>query len=272
MMEGLKNLQRMIQKASTKYSSEFIWQDVRLTEEFKSLYQSYLEKNGYSIDFFESSAVITSTSGKYIFVPNQWFVIASYPVGLCCELFRYKDILRDLSDKLGEKFDAYIKHLRDETTVSDREKFMANIKDVASDYVGVENADDAAKKLWRFATDYSWWSGQKTIDRGDFFISVILNMLNLVNASQSYVADIVDAYVSSPELKSLVRRIDAFTVDLQCNEIWDDIDSEEPIEDSTDKSIVSPAPVRVEESTLKKGSIRIKLSSDKKTKIIKMNQ
>ena len=39
-------------------------------------------------------------------------------------------------------------------------------------------------------TDYSWWYGAKTIDRGDFYVSPILNSARLVNASQSFVADL----------------------------------------------------------------------------------
>ncbi|MDD7679199.1 MAG: hypothetical protein PUJ06_01690 [Stecheria intestinalis] len=42
-------------------------------------------------------------------------------------------------------------------------------------------------------------------------------MLNLVNASQGYVADIVNAYGSDFHLRTLVKSIDAFTVDLACN-------------------------------------------------------
>ena len=75
-----------------------------------------------------------------------------------------------------------------------------------------EEADEAATRLWRFVTDYAWWSGQKTIDRGDFHLSVILNMLNLVNASQSYVGDIVSAYANDSKLRTLVNSIDSFTV------------------------------------------------------------
>ena len=51
--------------------------------------------------------------------------------------------------------------------------------------------DKVISRLWRFATDYSWWSGQKTIDRGDFYLSVVLSMLNLVNASQGYVGKLL---------------------------------------------------------------------------------
>jgi len=78
--------------------------------------------------------------------------------------------------------------------------------------------NDAIEKLWRFVTDYSWWSGQKTIDRHDFHMSVILNMLNLVNVSQGYVADIVSAYANDKELRYLVRSTDGFTVNLSLPE------------------------------------------------------
>lgn len=74
---GLKNLHLLIQQASTKYANEFVWQDVKLTEEFKNAYTEVLKSNGYDIEFFDCSAVITTSQGRYIFVPNQWFVIAS---------------------------------------------------------------------------------------------------------------------------------------------------------------------------------------------------
>ena len=60
--------------------------------------------------------------------------------------------------------------------------------------------------------DYSWLSGQKTIDRVVFYVSVILNMLNLVNTSQGYVAEIVSAYANNYSLRNIVRNIEGFTV------------------------------------------------------------
>lgn len=74
--------------------------------------------------------------------------------------------------------------------------------------------DKVISRLWRFATDYSWWSGQKTIDRGDFYLSVVLSMLNLVNASQGYVGEIVNAYGSDDQLKRLTRNLSSFTTNM----------------------------------------------------------
>lgn len=78
-----------------------------------------------------------------------------------------------------------------------------------------EKINQAANRLWRFTTDYSWWSGQKTIDRTDFHYSVVLNMLNLVNASQSYVADIVDAYSKNNDLKRITSSLEGFTTNME---------------------------------------------------------
>ena len=197
------------------YMNEFVWQDIELTKEFKRIYEEYLQENKCDIEFFDSTAVITSSSAKYIFVPNQWFVISSYAVDVCEELLRYKEYFKKVSDRLYKKFDVYAKQLRDDTASSDKEEFVSCAREMFSSFCSDENmVEESASRLWRFVTDYSWWSGQKTIDRGDFFVSVVLNMLNLVNTSQGYVADIVYAYVNEPELRELVKDVAAFTVNM----------------------------------------------------------
>ena len=99
--------------------NEFIWQDVELTEEFKSAYAGYLKRNRYDVEFLGATAVITSPFAKYIYVPNQWFVIASYVVDVCEELQRYKEYLKRVSDKLNKRPDSYAKYLRDSATAAD---------------------------------------------------------------------------------------------------------------------------------------------------------
>ena len=39
---GLKNLHLLIQQVSTRYANEFVWQDVKLTDEFKDAYTEAL--------------------------------------------------------------------------------------------------------------------------------------------------------------------------------------------------------------------------------------
>jgi len=216
----LKNLHNLIRNASLKYTGEFVWQDVELTNDFKKAYTNYLEKNGYTVEFFDYSAVITTSLSRYIFVPNQWFVIASYAVGVYQELVKYKEYYKDISDKLNKKFDLYTRQLRDSATMIDKKEFMTEGQKIVANKnpkVGEDAVTEAVERLWRFVNDYSWWSGQKTIDRADFYVSVVLNMLNLVNVSQGYVADIVNAYASDFTLGSMVKNLDGFTINMVCN-------------------------------------------------------
>lgn len=211
----LKNLHSLIRNSALTYMNEFIWQDVELTEEFKSAYTSYLKRNRYDVEFLGATAVITSPYAKYIYVPNQWFVIASYVVDVCEELQRYKEYFKRVSEKLNKRPDSYAKYLRDSATTTDKGVFINCARMIFLPLCRDDSiTDEAASRLWRFASDYSWWSGQKTIDRGDFYVSVMLNTLNLVNVSQGYVADIVNAYVSDSRLRKLVTSIDKFTTNM----------------------------------------------------------
>lgn len=211
----LKNLHSLIRNSALTYMNEFIWQDIELTNEFKAAYTEYLKRTRYDIEFLGSTAVITTPSSKYIYVPNQWFVIASYVVDVFEELQRYKEYFKKVSEKLSKRPDSYAKYLRDSATVSDRAVFLNCARSVFSSFCkDVNMTDEAATRLWRFVNDYAWWSGQKTIDRGDFYVSVILNTLNLVNVSQGYVAEIVSAYANDRILRRLVESTDGFTVNM----------------------------------------------------------
>lgn len=212
----LKDLSSLIRQSSVHYNQDFTWQDIELTQEFKDAYEEYLISNKTRIEYNIATSVITTSTSKYIFVPNQWFVMASFAVGVYSELLRYKSYLEKVSILQNEKLDEYAKKLRDQTHSVDKAAFIEASKSVLQvENDGVYDIEKAAARLWRFATDYSWWSGQKTVDRGDFYYSVVLNMLNLVNASQGYVAEIVNAYGSNPKLLSLTKDLGNFTVNLE---------------------------------------------------------
>jgi len=233
----LKNLRSLIRNATIKYSGEYVWQDVMLTEDFKKAYSDYLENNGYSIEFFDSTAIITTRGSKYIFVPNEWFVIASYPVGVFKELMNYKSYFMDIAEDLGKRPDDYAKHLRDSASMADQKEYATAAERIVRNrnpFADDSQVSEAVERLWKFVNDYSWWSGQKTIDRGDFYISVILNMLNLVNASQGYVADIVNAYGTDYRLGPMVKELDGFTVNMTCNIVDKEISRIDLYKEDTD--------------------------------------
>lgn len=265
---GLKNLRLLIQQASSRYENEFVWQDIKLTDEFKAAYERYLQRNNYEIEFFESTAVITTSQTRYIFVPNQWFVIASYPVEIYVELQYYKERFKEIADYLGKQLTPYTKQLRDNPSAVDKSVFYQAADAVLKKHICPEKMEDAKAKLWRFVSDYSWWSGQKTIDRTDFCISVVLNMLNLVNVSQGYVADIVFAYGNDFHLRSLVHDLDVFTMDMTCNIVRDKDDAGQR-SDLNIRAETSGAEDRepLPEKTKGPTRIKIKASSSKEIKM-----
>lgn len=213
--EFLRDLGVLIRQSTIHYNQDFVWRDVELTHEFKDAYEEYLDKNNWKIEFFNTTSVITTPTTKNIFVPNQWFVIASYAVGVYSELHRYKAFFEKIADSGNNRRDVYAKYLRDSASPVDKVNFLKSGKELILCDCDEKEVDRAINRLWRFVTDYSWWSGQKTIDRGDFYISVVLNMLNLVNVSQGYVGDIVNAYGTDPHLKNLTKRLDVFTANME---------------------------------------------------------
>ncbi len=257
--EILRDLGAVIRQSTIHYNNEFIWQDVELTNDFMDAYKEYLDSKDWKIEYFDSTSVITSPSSKYIFVPNQWFVIAAYAVGVFTELNKYKSLFTRVADARQEKTDSYARMLRDDTHNVDMTAFLETGKAlIIEDCNEEKSAERASKRLWRFATDYSWWSGQKTIDRGDFYVSVVLNMLNLVNASQGYVGDIVNAYGSDGHLMELTKKLSRITNNMD-GETYDIIIKSETtakaVNDSIDAVVESnklPHRIKISPESIKK--------------------
>ena len=146
--------------------------------------------NNNTIVYNKFSAIIeTSGSGTLnIYLPNQWFYIASYFTEFYNELSKYKKYALMVVDR------ERLKNLNGNTLSSSEEDTLKAL-----------DIDEKSKSyLQKFMTDYSWWGGAKTIDRGDFYVSPILSHARLVNASQSFVADLC-AFLSDKD--DLVKAI-----------------------------------------------------------------
>ena len=173
-MEELRNLKLIYSIAAERFS-QYEGKDFVLPKVFK---EQVKEINNNTITYNKYSAVIETRGNQNgvlnIFLPNQWFYIASYFTDFYNELQRYK-----------------------------KEALKVVSKDRLKELNGVELTDEEMKRLIKlslndtskaylkkFMTDYSWWGGAKTIDRGDFYVSPILSSARLVNASQSFVADL----------------------------------------------------------------------------------
>lgn len=168
---------------------------------------------------FKSTAIITTSAGLKIYLPNQWFVLATYPVELIKEIIKYRNYTEKVIDsnvsvfvgsngKALEKKEIY-KNLKSTDGIDFSEKFKQIMKDYLLDLGQQEDiANQNCELLYKFVSNDKWWLGGKGIERtNDFYVSPILSVLNLVNASQSYVATITYAYVNDANLYAELETI-----------------------------------------------------------------
>lgn len=205
----LKDLSALIRKSTIHYNDTCEQKDVVLTDDFKDRFGKYLRDQNYMVDFYQYTAVITTPVNNYMFVPDQWFVIASYAVGVYLELTKYKKYLLKVCKYMGQRPKILVPELRNNPGGIDRNLFNEGCR-VVFDRFGDEQCALATQRLWRFATDYSWWSGNKTADRTDFYLSVVNSMLSLVAVSQSFVGEIVADY-DRAGMTDMVAELSDFT-------------------------------------------------------------
>lgn len=213
----LKNLNAVLTYSVERYKNEFEWQEIRLTQEFKTVLKSYLAKKGADIEYFDvTSIVTTSRNSQWIFIANQWFAIGSYFVDFCTELLTYQNYFLKIcryQNKGGEETQEYAKKLRTSPTVLDKNDFLrAALKVLEKDFPDNPDCTNAANYLWKFVSDYSWWAGSKYVSRRDFYMSAVLNSLNVVNANSEFLAEIVHYYASNLQLRLLVENLSRFTI------------------------------------------------------------
>ena len=187
-MEELRNLRQIYDLAVDGFST-YNGRDLVLPQAFKDVVS---EINNNTISYNMYSAIIETKGVQNgvlnIYLPNQWFYIASYFTDFYNELQYYKKIaLAVLSkDRLKELNGKAL--TKEEETLVDK----LPLSEVSKSY------------LTKFVTDYSWWGGAKTIDRGDFYVSPILSAAKLVNASQSFVADLCAFLSNRPDMVGLL--------------------------------------------------------------------
>jgi len=173
-MEELRNLKQIYSLAAGRFN-QYEGKDFVLPRIFK---EQVTEINSNTITYNDYSAVIETRGNQNgvlnIYLPNQWFYIASYFTDFYNELQRYKkEALKVVSKER-------LKDLNGSSLTEQEESRLQRLS----------LTEQSKSYLRRFMTDYSWWCGAKTIDRGDFYVSPILNSARLVNASQSFVADL----------------------------------------------------------------------------------
>lgn len=219
----LKNLHAVLVYAKERFNNEFVNQEVMLSEDFKKVFKEYINSKGRDIDFYNYTSVLTNRDNQHIYIANQWFAIASYFVDFCTELLTYQQYFGKICQKLHVTSSVAKKNfateLKNIPNIQNRDRYKrAALELLKTEFPNADEHEKIVDYLWKFASDYNWWSGSKTIDRHDFHISPILNQLNVVNANAEFLADIVLAYSSDLRLRMMVERLEDFTINIKKKE------------------------------------------------------
>ena len=218
----LKSLQAVLTQAKSRFEHEFVMQEVALNDAFKIAFRNYLFSKGCKIEYFDSTSVVTNVVGQQIYIANQWFAIASYFVDFCTEMLTYRTLFIKMCKLMcmdAKTIKEYAMRLKVLPTKEDKEIFMhVAMQMLKSDFPGRDDEyKNVAGYLWKFASDYKWWAGSKTINRNDFYISALLTQMNVVNNDSEYLAIIVNLYANSLRLRLLVEKVENFTIDMKVN-------------------------------------------------------
>ena len=193
MLQDLHELGAQLQEA---YVKNYPVKDKALPAVFKQLVK---EIDGATIEYNEYSFVVTITSSaQKIFFPNQLLYVAA------C----FADYYKALSE--------YARIIKMDLRISDNDiKQAKDNKEFAQKVLSNAILEDGdGELLVQFLSDYNWWFGGKGIERADFYISPILSLSKLVNASQSYVADLCKYLARNDQaLKALKDEISSVNSD-----------------------------------------------------------
>lgn len=183
MLKDLSNLEKELAQLIADKKQQLSL-DCVLPDAFKRLTRR-IENN--KIVYQQYSFTVSSTIDIYF--PNQLWYFAAICVPLYTELNKYADLVKS---NLTKKEIIYCKDNRAyaETLINSKSELIAEKDNVI-----------------RFLSDYKWWRGGKTIDRGDYYYSPILSICNLVNASQGYVAEMCKYLSTNPEATQILLNV-----------------------------------------------------------------
>jgi hypothetical protein len=192
---SLKNLNEIANEAQTSFLN-YKKEEIELSDNFKKLFTQIIESDGrQKISFSKHTTIVFTSKELTITFPNQWYYIASYFVDYLITLFEY-----------GNNFDKIFKSIDNpKNTIAEIKKsnqIPQNIQTLINKHFSL---DQDREYFQKFISDYNWWYGSKTIDRNDYFVSPILELANVVNNSQSYIADLAYHLSLNPNLFELLN-------------------------------------------------------------------
>lgn len=185
----LKDLHELGVALQTSYQTTFTQEDKELPVLFKQLVNNI---EGSAVNYNRNSFVVTvNYSNQKIYFPNQLWYIAAYFADFYKALSEYAQIIKT--------------HLR---LSDDNIKKAKDNREIANSLISSASVDDEDKEyLIRFLSDYDWWFGGKGIERADYYVSPILSLCKLVNASQSYVAELCKFLAKNDEALTVLKQV-----------------------------------------------------------------
>lgn len=226
----LRNLNDLAAQLQTQFAQGFVADDVELPEYFKQNVKGY---GDYKFSY-RKYMVHLKSSALDGYIPNAWFFIASFFVDYYNEVQKYKELLiKTLKDcgitdkgKRDEILSRYpklvdIKYKALNKSEKNQEGYSKCQEDASREMesdidkvLSHANLSENNKKLLeKFVSDYRWWYGGKTIDRGDFYVSPILTLSNVVNASHSYIAELCKFLAEETKIAAMLRHPKAIIVE-----------------------------------------------------------
>lgn len=195
---SLSDLNHVVIETKRKIADSFRNRDVQLSGNFKTILRQALHRKGDDVSFYDYSTVVKiGQSHNDVLISNQWFYLAYFVVDYFKSLNEYKSTLMEIKNSSfpampSREYNDLIKNQKD------KEHITQNLDEAIDAYFGDDN--ESSLRIKKFLTEYSWWNGQKTIDRHDYYESPVLNIMGVVNNSHSYMADIIKLYAASDEL------------------------------------------------------------------------
>ena len=183
MLKDLSNLEKELAQLIADKKQQLSL-DCVLPDAFKRLTRR-IENN--IIVYQQYSFTVSSTIDIYF--PNQLWYFAAICVPLYTELKKYADLVKSNLTK-KEIIDCKDNRTYAETLINSKSELIVEKDNVIN-----------------FLSDYKWWRGGKTIDRGDYYYSPILSICNLVNASQGYVAEMCKYLSTNPEATQILLNV-----------------------------------------------------------------
>ncbi len=193
---SLVDLGELKNKLVADFEKNFSGDEIVLPDNFK---RKVTAIGSDSIRYLNYSAIITNKAGQKIYLPNQWFYIASYFTEYYNAITQYRNSLIDIFSKDRLKELKYEPKMATFPELTEKER-MAIIEKQ-----GVDNLE----YITRFITDYAWWGGAKAAFRGDLYDSPILNMANVVNASHSYIVTLCGFLAENPDLSEILYEFES---------------------------------------------------------------